>query len=273
MKFKIALCQMHVTEDKEKNLTKAESMIAEASQKGAQVVALPEMFNCPYSNEYFPAFAEAESGETAKRLAAASAENSVYLIGGTIPERSGASIYNTCYVFDRNGHQIGKHRKIHLFDIDIKGGIKFKESDVLGRGHQITVVDTVFCKIGIAICYDMRFPELIRLMTLKGAQLAVVPGAFNMTTGPAHWELTMRARALDNQIYFAAVSPARDMDASYHAYGHSGIVNPWGAFSGQTDERESIVYADVDLDYVRSIREQLPLLQHRREDIYRIEEL
>ncbi len=273
MKFKVALCQMDVVADKEANLAKAEAMIREAAASGADIAALPEMFNCPYSNDHFPEYAEAESGETTRRLSAAAKEHGIYLVGGTIPERSGAAIYNTCFTFDRNGHQIGKHRKIHLFDIDIKGGVRFKESDILGRGHQITVVDTEFCRIGIAICYDMRFPELIRLMALKGAQLIMVPGAFNMTTGPAHWELTMRARALDNQVYFAAISPARNMDAAYHAYGNSGIVNPWGEFSGKTDEKESIVYATVDLDHVKAIREQLPLLQHRREDIYKIEEL
>jgi omega-amidase len=273
MKFKIALCQMDVTEDKLINLKKAEQMIREAAESKAQMVVLPEMFNCPYTNSFFSAFAEGESGITVQTLSALAKELEIYLIGGTIPEKAGAAIYNTCFAFDKSGHIIGKHRKVHLFDIDIKGGIRFKESEVLGRGHQITVIDTEYCKVGIGICYDMRFPELIRLMTLKGAQLIVVPGAFNMTTGPAHWELTIRTRALDNQVYFAAASPARNMEASYHAFGHSGIVNPWGEFAGKTDEKESIVYADIDLDYVHAIREQLPLLRHRREDIYKLDEV
>ncbi len=273
MVFKIALCQMAVAADKLVNLNKAESMVRAAHQSGARIIALPEMFNCPYNSSLFRAYAEEENGQTVGRMSELAKELGIYLIAGTIPEKEGESIYNTCFAFDPKGRLIGKHRKIHLFDIAIKGGIQFKESEVLGRGDQITVIDTEFCKIGIAICYDMRFPELIRLMTLKGAELIIVPGAFNMTTGPAHWELTMRTRALDNQVYFAAVSPARDMDAAYHAYGHSGVANPWGAFAGQTDEKESIVFADIDLDYLHEIRRQLPLLAHRRQDIYKLEAL
>ena len=271
MSFKLALCQMLVKSDKQENLKKAESMIREAHQGGARMIALPEMFNCPYDSAVFQAFAEVADGETVKRMSALAKELGIYLISGSIPEKSDVAIYNTCFVFDPKGQIIGKHRKVHLFDIAIKGGIQFKESSVLGRGNDITVVETEFCKIGIAICYDMRFPELIRLMSLKGAKLIIVPGAFNMTTGPAHWELTMKARALDNQVYFAAVSPARDMTASYHAYGHSGVVNPWGAFSGQIDEKEGIVFADIDLDYLEEIRQQLPLMLHRREDVYKLE--
>lgn len=271
MSFKVALCQMLVNSDKQENLKKAESMIREAHQGGARMIALPEMFNCPYDSAVFHAFAEVADGETVKRMSALAKELGIYLISGSIPEKSDVAIYNTCFVFDSKGQIIGKHRKVHLFDIAIKGGVQFKESSVLGRGNDITVVETEFCKIGIAICYDMRFPELIRLMSLKGAKLIIVPGAFNMTTGPAHWELTMKARALDNQVYFAAVSPARDMAASYHAYGHSGVVNPWGAFSGQIDEKEGIVFADIDLDYLEEIRQQLPLMLHRREDVYKLE--
>ncbi len=299
MSFKVALCQMLVKSDKHENLNKAEKMIREAHQGGARMIALPEMFNCPYDSAVFRDYAEEADGETVQRMSAIAKELGIYLISGSIPEKadriapksegipeesdriapksegipeqSDIAIYNTCFVFDPKGHIIGKHRKVHLFDIAIKGGIQFKESSVLDRGNDITVVETEFCKIGIAICYDMRFPELIRLMSLKGAKLIIVPGAFNMTTGPAHWELTMKARALDNQVYFAAVSPARDMAASYHAYGHSGVVNPWGAISGQIDEKEGIVFTDIDLDYIEEIRQQLPLMIHRREDVYKLE--
>ena len=273
MTFKIALCQLQVQSDKQANLRKAEHMIRAAHQGGAQIVALPEMFNCPYTSTLFSAYAEEETGETVRRMSDLAGQLGIYLIAGTIPERDGSKLYNTCFAFDPMGKIIGRHRKMHLFDIAIKGGIQFKESEVLAQGNEITVLETEFCKIGIAICYDMRFPELIRLMSLKGAELIVVPGAFNMTTGPVHWELTMKARALDNQVYFAAVSPARDMEASYHAYGHSGVVNPWGAFSAVTDEKEGLVFSDIDLAYLREIRQQLPLLAHRREDVYKLEAL
>jgi omega-amidase len=259
---------MHITMDKERNLAKAESMIREAAKKGAQVIALPEMFNCPYSNKYFREYAEDTGGKTVGLLSSLAAELKVYLVGGSIPELDQGNVYNTSFSFGREGEIIGRHRKIHLFDIDVKGGIRFKESDTLTPGNSMTVIDTEYCKIGVAICYDVRFPELFRKMTLEGARLVILPGAFNMTTGPAHWELTMRARALDNQIYFAAVSPARDTEGPYQAYGNSCVVNPWGEICGKTDARESIVYAEIDLDYLEGIREQLPLLKHRRPALY-----
>jgi predicted amidohydrolase len=254
--------------EKERNLAKAESMIRKAAGKGAQVIALPEIFNCPYSNKYFRKFAEDENGATVRFLSSLAAELGIYLVGGSIPEIDNGNIYNTSFSFDREGKMIGKHRKLHMFDIDIKGGIRFMESETLTPGDSVTVLDTEYCKIGVAICYDVRFPELFRKMTLDGVKLVILPGAFNMTTGPAHWDLTMRARALDNQIYFAAVSPARDPESPYQAYGSSCVVSPWGEFCGRTDSRESIVYAEIDLDYVEDIRNQLPLLKHRRPALY-----
>ena len=132
----------------------------------------------------------------------------------------------------------------------------------------MTVVDTEFGKVGVAICYDVRFPELSRKMALLGAKLIVLPAAFNMTTGPAHWDVTMRARALDNQIYFAAVSPARNMEGLYQAYGNSCVITPWGDFLAKADEKETILYADIDMAYEEEIRQQLPLLKHRRPELY-----
>ena len=268
MSFQLALCQIKVGMEKERNLDAAESMIREAAKKGAEVIALPEMFNCPYSNQYFKEFAEDEQGETVRHLSSLARELRIYLVGGSIPELDGDKVYNTCFSFNRQGKVIGKHRKIHLFDIDVKGGIRFIESETLTSGESVTIIDTEFCKIGIGICYDVRFPELFRKMTLAGAKLVILPGAFNMTTGPAHWDLTMRARALDNQIYFAAVSPARDVEGPYQAYGNSCVANPWGEFAGRTDARESIVFAEIDLDYLEEIRNQLPLLKHRKPAFY-----
>ncbi len=268
MSFKIGVCQLNVVEDKEKNIIRAEKMIREAAENGSKLVVLPEMFNCPYQNKFFPIYAEEYPGETTSMLAEIAKELEIYIVGGSIPERDGDSIYNTAYIFDKKGQLIGRHRKMHLFDIDVEGGIKFKESDTLGAGKEVTVVDTEFCKVGVAICYDMRFPELMRLMALEGAEVIIVPAAFNMTTGPAHWKLTVRARALDNQVYFVAASPARDMKASYHAYGHSSIVNPWGEVISESNEKEDIIYAEIDLDKVKKIRKELPLLKHIRKDIY-----
>ena len=266
--FKLALCQLKGSFDKEESRQTVRKFVTEAASNGAQVVALPEMWDCPYANEYFREYAEPEDGETVKFMSRLASELGIYLIGGSISELDGDKVYNTSFCFDKEGNIIGKHRKTHLFDIDVKGGIRFMESDTLTAGESSTVIDTEFGKIGVAICYDVRFPELSRRMALDGAKLIVLPAAFNMTTGPAHWDLSMRARALDNQVYFAANSPARDEEGVYVAYGNSCIATPWGEFAAHADEKECIIYADIDFDYVDSIREQLPLLKHRRPELY-----
>ncbi|MCK8061590.1 MULTISPECIES: carbon-nitrogen hydrolase family protein [unclassified Fusibacter] len=266
--MKIALIQMTVTDDKTRNMKTAKDWIEKASQEKAQVVVLPEMFNCPYDNSYFEDFAEVEGGLTYRFLSEQAKEYNLLLVGGSVPEREGSNIYNTSYIFDKNGKLLAKHRKAHLFDIAIENGIRFMESDVLTPGDQATVFDTDFGRVGLCICYDIRFPELARRMTLDGARLIIVPGAFNMTTGPAHWELTARARALDNQVFYALCSPARVEGASYVAYGHSMVTNPWGMVVDSLDEGEGILITEVDFDMVDSIREQLPLLKHRRMELY-----
>ena len=268
--FKIALCQMATFMDKEDNKAKAKKLVEKAATNGAQVVVLPEMWNTPYSNNYFRPFAEPQDGPTVRFLSDLAKDNDIYLIGGSISELDDGKVYNTSYSFDRQGNIIGKHRKVHLFDIDVEGGIRFMESDTLTAGDKTTVIETEYGKIGVAICYDVRFPELSRNMALAGAKLIVLPAAFNMTTGPAHWDLTMRARALDNQVYFAACSPARDEDGVYVAYGNSCIASPWGEFVAHAEDKETIIYGDIDFDYVDSIRQQLPLLKHRKKELYNL---
>lgn len=266
--FKIALCQIAGSADKELNKAKAEKFIREAAEGGAQIVCLPEMWNCPYSNDYFRKFAEPENGETVAFMSKIAKNLGIYLIGGTIAEIDDDKVYNTAYCFDREGKLIGKHRKVHLFDIDVKGKIRFMESDTLTAGDSLTVIDTEYCKVGVAICYDVRFPDLFKNMALAGAKLMFLPAAFNTTTGPAHWELLMRTRAMDNQVYFAACAPARDDNGIFKAYGNSCVAGPWAEFVAHADEKECVLFADIDLDHVDSIREQLPLLKHRREELY-----
>ncbi|MCX7921567.1 MAG: carbon-nitrogen hydrolase family protein [Clostridia bacterium] len=269
-KFNLAICQMNVEDNKNKNISKALSMIEIAAQNGSDIVVLPEMFNCPYQNSKFAIYAESISGgETVNAISKAARELSVYIIAGSIPEKDGDKLYNSSLIFNRNGDIIGKHRKVHLFDIDVEGKITFKESDTLAAGSEATVVETEFCKLGVAICYDMRFPELLRNMALEGARVIVVPGAFNMVTGPAHWEPLIRVRALDNQVYMAVASPARDINASYVAYGNSMIVDPWGTIVGRAGENEQIIYSQIDLALIEKIRIELPLLKHRRTDVYK----
>lgn len=274
MKFKVGCCQMggsmaaDMIENKKETRAKAEKMIRDAAAAGCDFVCLPEMWNTPYSNDFFREYSEPENGETVEFMAGLARELGIYLIGGSISEIEDDKVYNTSFVFDREGNVIGKHRKTHLFDIDVEGGIRFMESDTLTQGESATLFDTEFGKMGLAICFDVRFPELFRKMTLEGAQMIFLPAAFNMTTGPVHWSLSMKMRALDNQVFFAAISPARNMEGVYQAYGHSMVVDPWADIIAEAGAGEEIIIAEIDLDRVESIRNQLPLLKARRPELY-----
>lgn len=268
MKVKIGMAQIKVSPIKEDNIKKAEESIEKLSSEGADIVVLPEMFSSPYNTACFPKFAEKSGGDTWQRMSVAARKNEVILIAGSVPEFDEDKIYNTCFIFSKDGNEIAKHRKAHLFDIDIKNGQYFKESDILSPGDTHTVVDTEFGKIGVAICYDFRFPAFSRKMALEGAKILIVPGAFNMTTGPAHWELLFRQRAVDNQVFCVGVSPARDYDGVYVSYANSIITSPWGDIVERFDESEKCTVTEIDLDYLDSIREQLPLLKHSREELY-----
>lgn len=268
--FKIAVCQIRTETEKDVTMAKAEKMIKEAAQNGAEVIALPEMWSCPYSKKYFHSFAEAENGESLEAMSRWARENKVVLIGGSIPEKCGDKLYNTCFVFDENGEVIARHRKIHLFDVDIEGGIRFKESNNFAAGEDITVFDTKFGRMGVLICFDMRFPELVRAMANRGAELIFCPAQFNMTTGPKHWELTIRSRAMDNELYYVGASAARYEGFDYECWGHSTVAGPFGMVEATCDETEQILYCDVDLNEVDSVRRQLPTFLHLREDIYNV---
>ena len=270
-KIKLALCQMNVIDDKKANLEKASSMIADGIGNNADFIILPEMFNCPYSNDKFIEYAEEEKDSyTLNKISKLAEANNVYILAGSIPEREDDKIFNTSYLFDKKGQIIAKHRKMHLFDIDVKDKITFKESDVLTAGDEFTIADTEFGKIGIGICYDVRFVELARIMVENGAMILIYPGEFNMTTGPAHWELLFRARALDNQVFCIGVAPALNTDASYHSYGHSIVTNPWGEVISQADENENLIICEIDLSEIKKIREEIPLLKNKRNDLYEV---
>ncbi|MCI2063076.1 MAG: carbon-nitrogen hydrolase family protein [Eubacteriaceae bacterium] len=268
MIFKIALCQMPGVEDKNKNMETAEKMVREAAENGAEIISLPEIWPCLYSRRYFRANAETEDGPLVQAMSRWAKENGIYLVGGSIPLLRGDDMYNTCFVFSREGEIIAVHDKAHMFDIAIRGGITFKESDSFTQGDSTTTFETEYGTMGVEICFDVRFPELARKTALEGAKVIFLPAAFNMTTGPAHWQLSMRARALDNQVYFAACSPARDENGPYVAYGHSLVASPWGDVKAEADEKPQIVYCDIDTDYEEDIRQQLPLLRQRRPELY-----
>ena len=273
-KIKIAAIQMSTVADKMENVRTVKAYLEKIKDENPDFVILPEMFCCPYQTENFPIYAEKEGGPVWQQLSGYAKQYGIYLIGGSMPEKDAeGNVYNTSYIFDREGKQLGKHRKVHLFDIDVKGGQTFKESDTLTAGDSDTVFDTEFGKIGVMLCFDIRFPELSRMMVNDGARIVFVPAAFNMTTGPAHWELSFRTRALDNQIYMVGCAPARDVSAGYISWGHSIVTDPWGRVTDMLDEKKGILLAELDMDYEEQVREELPLLKSRRKDMYKLEKL
>jgi len=269
--MKIALIQMPVTENKAQNLAYAAQEVARCAAMGARVIALPEMFMCPYQNDWFVRFAEPAGGETHTAMARMASENGIWLVGGSVPEADGGCIYNTSYVFGPDGAQVVRHRKMHLFDIDVAGGQYFKESDTFTPGSDVTTFEAEGVVFGLSICFDIRFPELARLAAMAGAQVLVTPGAFNMTTGPMHWELAFRQRAVDNQFFTVAISPARDENGPYVAYGHSMVCSPWGKVMESLGHEAGSIVLDLDIEEVARVRQQLPLMSALRHDVYKLE--
>lgn len=266
--MKFALIQMPVTADKQQNLRTAAQQIALAAQAGARVAVLPEMFCCPYDNAAFPLYAETAGGEIWQAMSAAAKANRITLVAGSMPETENGRLYNTSFVFDETGRQIARHRKVHLFDIDIEGGQRFMESDVLSHGGERTIFEVDGIRMGLCICFDIRFPDLFRAMALDGAQAVIVPAAFNMTTGPMHWELTFRMRAVDNQLFTLGAAPARDESSGYISYAHSIICSPWGQVLACAGVHPEMLLHDLDFAEIPRVRRQLPLLSARREEVY-----
>lgn len=270
--MRVALIQMPVTADKAQNIQTACKKIRTAAENGSDIAVLPEMFCCPYQNDCFRAYGEAENGPAQAALSALAAELGTYIVGGSIPELAEGHVYNTSYVYGRRGELLAKHRKAHLFDIDVAGGQRFMESDTLSPGNAVTTFETEFGRMGLCICFDLRFEELARCMCLRGAKVIFVPAAFNMTTGPAHWELLFRQRAVDNQCFTIGVSPARNEAAEYVAYGSSIAVDPWGAVLCRAGAEEAALYVNLDLTRLDAVRQQLPILSARRTDLYEVRE-
>ena len=270
--MRAALIQMRVTRDKGENIAAACRKLREAKTRGADIAVLPEMFCCPYDNACFRAYGEEAGGQAQSALSALAAELELYVVGGSLPELEGDRVYNTSFVYGRRGQLLARHRKAHLFDIDVEGGQRFKESDVLSPGNAVTTFETESGLMGLCICFDLRFEELIRCMCLRGAKCVFVPAAFNMTTGPAHWELLFRQRAVDNQCFTLGAAPARDEGASYVSYGNSIAVDPWGTVLCRAGAEETALYADLDLSCIEAVRAQLPILSARRTDLYEVRE-
>ncbi|KAL1438852.1 hypothetical protein MTO96_047772 [Rhipicephalus appendiculatus] len=238
--FRVALIQLAVKASKAENLARAGVEIKKAAASGAKFVCLPECFGFPYGAQYFPKYAESIPGETSEMLSRAARENGVYLIGGSMAETENGKLYNTCLVYGPDGEMLAKHRKVHLFDIDIPGKITFRESDSFTAGNSLTTFDTPYCKVGLGICYDLRFAQMAQLYAKQGCKLLFYPGAFNMTTGPLHWELLQRACSLI----------------------------PSAKSSHRQGAQEEVVIGEVDLDHLEATRNQIPITKQKRDDLY-----
>ena len=266
--LRIALLQLAVSADKPRNHARAREALEAAKRGGAQLAVLPEMWNCPYSNDSFGPYAEDLSGGGAhapslRLLQDAARDLELAIVGGSVPEeitqRAGAppqqkQLFNACPAVQAStGAVAGVYRKTHLFDIDIPGRITFRESDTLTAGPSGLVLPADSLGSGIpslavGICYDLRFPEPAQSYARRGARLLVFPGAFNTTTGPEHWKLLLRARAVDNQCFVAACSPARDPSGEgYQAWGHSMVVGPFGEVICEAEENPLTLFADLDM--------------------------
>ncbi|CCD24449.1 putative hydrolase NDAI_0D01350 [Naumovozyma dairenensis CBS 421] len=277
-KIKVALIQFKSSNvNKLINLQNVEKFIDKAmiQQPDTKINCPPRMFNSPYSIYKFKDYAEPISSTdlttpTLSILSKISLKYKIILVGGSIPELdpTTSKLYNTSIIFNEMGQLIGKHRKAHLFDIDIPNGITFKESTTLSPGSKATTLKTTYGNIGIGICYDLRFPELAMISARKNAFVMIYPGAFNTVTGPMHWHLLAKSRSIDNQIYTILCSPARNLESDYHAYGHSLVVNPKGEIIAEAGEGEEIVFATLDPMEIENFRKAIPITTQRRFDIY-----
>ncbi|KRX06562.1 Carbon-nitrogen hydrolase [Pseudocohnilembus persalinus] len=273
--FKLAVCQVKVLPEKMDTLASVKKSIEEAAQNGAKITVLGETFNSIYTPKYLHAAAEnfqdKNNCPTLQLLEELSLKHKIYICG-SIPEKDNDKLYNTIVFYNNKGELIKTYRKIHLFDIDIPGKATYKESNTFGPGNQLTVVETELATFGLGICYDIRFPEYALALCQKGANVLIYPGNFSPATGPLHWRLLLQGRALDNLSYVVGASTRRYVEdpSVYQAYGHSQIVDPFGKVVVETDEKEAIIYHDIDLDYVKQVRQQIPIYQQKRNDIYEL---
>lgn len=263
--IRVAAVQMCAGLDKPANLAEAQRLIAVAAAQGAELVVLPELFNLYGNLKQAAAEAEPLDGPTATMLADAAKRHGLWLVGGSFAELGDAGkAYNTCLVFDPSGSVLGRYRKTHLFGVDLGPELRIEESDHLLRGRDITHLTTPIANIGLAICYDLRFPELFRQLSRQGMELLCVPSAFTRTTGRDHWELLLRARAVENQCYVIAANQVGTHAPGSASYGHSLIIDPWGrVLSAASDDAAEVIVAACSAELIFDIRRKLPALQHR----------
>jgi len=269
-KYLVGIIQVDAQNDKGKNLRQICSFIDEAAAKGAKLVALPEVMNLVGDNVGEGGTQEAIPGYSTEILAVKAREHKIFVHCGSlreeIPNGDGRA-YNTTVMLDDSGKIIAKYRKLHMFDVTLSDGTICNESARMKPGSDIVTVDTELGCLGLTICYDIRFPELYRLLALGGAQVIFTPANFTLPTGKDHWEPILRARAIENGCYI--VAPAQiGKKTNFTAFGNSMVVDPWGTVIARSKDQPGVTIAEIDLDYLDKIRGQIPSLKNRRADIY-----
>ncbi|HEX5927867.1 MAG TPA: carbon-nitrogen hydrolase family protein [Solirubrobacterales bacterium] len=266
--MRAAAVQLNSTDDKARNLATAERLVRAAAADGAELVALPEKWNLLADGDGLLEGAEALDGPSLTAARGWARELGVHLLAGSIAERGeGERAFNTSVLIGPGGEDLAAYRKVHLFDVDA-GGVSYRESAHEQPGEELITAPVGGLIAGLSVCYDLRFPELFRILALRGARLLTVPSAFTTATGRDHWEVLLRARAIENQAFVLAPNQVGTAPPHFDSYGHSAIVDPWGKVLATSPDGECFLAADLDLESQEQVRASLPSLAHRRPQAY-----
>ncbi len=267
--MRVALVQMNSGDEKAENLERAEMLVGQAAAWGPDLVLLPELWTYLGPRKRHAEVAEPIPGETTEFLSRLAARYRFWLVGGSYLEAVAGTerFYNTCVALNPDGDLVARYRKLHLFDVDVDDRT-YRESATMAPGDEAVVTTLAGAPVGLTICYDVRFPELYRRLAVGGARLVTVPSAFTMETGKDHWEVLLRARAIENQVYVLAAAQCGSHPPGHACYGNSMVVDPWGVVLARGGYREGVVVADADLAAEERTRQALPALEHRRADLF-----
>jgi len=265
--LRVAAVQLNSTNDRERNLSTAERLVRAACADGAELVALPEKWNLLGGGAELRAGAEPLDGPSLTAARAWAAELGIHLLAGSISERTEGKAFNTSVLIGPDGGDLAVYRKIHMFDVDA-GGVSYRESEHEQPGTELVTAQLGELTAGLTVCYDLRFPELYRILALREARLIAVPSAFTSATGRDHWEVLLRARAIENQVFVLAPNQVGTAPPHYDSFGHSAIVDPWGTVLALAPDEECFIAAELDLGAQERTRESLPSLANRRPSAY-----
>ena len=267
--MRAAVVQMNSRDDKAANWAKAEALVAEAASQGAELAALPELWSYLGPKERHAEVAEAIPGPTSELLAKIARRHRLWLMAGSYIERVAGEprVFNTSLAFGPDGAIVARYRKLHLFDVDVDGR-SYRESASMAAGQEVVTAELRGIPVGLTICYDLRFPELYRRLAVNGAKIIAVPSAFTRETGKDHWEVLLRCRAIENQVFILAAAQVGTHPPGQACYGNALISDPWGVVLARAGYQECVVTAEIDFDYQERVRKEMPSLAHRRADLF-----